>query len=87
MTVFGGRNYRLGWLLLLPAANWLKEKLGSWFGRGGQGEEAAEEEGEEEGEGGGADLASMFGAGGLQGIDPAALQQLLQSGMLQGMRG
>jgi hypothetical protein len=28
MTVFGGRNYRLGWLLLLPAANWLKEKLG-----------------------------------------------------------
>jgi hypothetical protein len=58
-----------------------------WFGRGGE-EEAVEEEGEEEGApGAGGDLASMFGAGGLQGIDPAALQQLLQSGMLQGMRG
>ncbi|KAI8472281.1 MAG: hypothetical protein J3K34DRAFT_519900 [Monoraphidium minutum] len=85
MSVFGGRNYRLAWLLLLPAANFLKDKWRSWFGRGG-GEEEMEEEGEEE-EAGGADLASMFGAGGLQGIDPAALQQLLQSGMLQGMRG
>jgi hypothetical protein len=45
-----------------------------------------EEEPEDDG-GGGGDLAQMFGAGGLQGIDPAALQQLLQSGMLQGMRG
>lgn len=55
----------------------------SWFG--GKPEEEVEEEVEEEAAGG-ADLASMFGAGGLQGIDPAALQQLLQSGMLQ-MRG
>ena len=94
MNVFGGNDYKLAWLLLLPAANWVRERWAAWRasrrgGGGDEGEEEVEEEGEEEGGAGGAggDLAAMFGAGGLQGIDPAALQQLLQSGMLQGMRG
>jgi hypothetical protein len=99
MSLFSGPNYKLAWLLLLPAASWLKDKLRGWLRRGGGGDGAGEEEeeeyeeGDEEGASGGAgvagagDLASLFGAGGLQGIDPAALQQLLQSGMLQGLRG
>ncbi|KAG2490023.1 hypothetical protein HYH03_011488 [Edaphochlamys debaryana] len=47
VNAFSGNDYRLGWLLLLPAVNYAKETLASLWARL-RGERVEEEEGEEE---------------------------------------
>eukprot|EP00878_Enallax_costatus_P011450 GHUV01011954.1.p2 GENE.GHUV01011954.1~~GHUV01011954.1.p2 ORF type:complete len:434 (+),score=125.86 GHUV01011954.1:1557-2858(+) len=87
MNVFSAKDWRLSWLLLLPAVNYAKDWIRRLRSRK-QDEELVQEE-EEEDEGaplGGVDLQSM-----LQGMSgPEAqqmLQQLMQSGQLQQLMG
>eukprot|EP00775_Hariotina_reticulata_P001040 gene1040-1378_t len=83
MNVFSSNDWKLSWLLLIPAVNYVK----SWFSRlrSGGGEEEVEVEEEEDGQGG-TDLAGMLQ--GMSGADAQAmLQQLMQSGGLQQLMG
>lgn len=66
VNAFSGNDYRLGWLLLLPAWNYAKETAaGLWArlrGQGGEGEEGEEGLEEEEGEGEEEEDANMVAA-------------------------
>eukprot|EP00879_Flechtneria_rotunda_P013128 GHRR01013711.1.p1 GENE.GHRR01013711.1~~GHRR01013711.1.p1 ORF type:complete len:212 (+),score=72.86 GHRR01013711.1:172-807(+) len=91
MNVFSARDWKLCWLLLVPAVNYLKD----WWRRirarragGDDGEIEIEGEEEDEGAAGmsGTDLAGMLQ--GMSGPDAQAmLQQLMQSGGLQQLMG
>ncbi|GFR46255.1 hypothetical protein Agub_g7807 [Astrephomene gubernaculifera] len=55
VNAFSGNDYRLAWLLLIPAVNYAKETVAGWWARlrgvaGGEGEEGEGEEGGEEAE-------------------------------------
>ncbi|PNW70794.1 hypothetical protein CHLRE_17g734300v5 [Chlamydomonas reinhardtii] len=65
VNAFSGNDYRLGWLLLLPAVNYFKETVSSLWARlrgagGGEGEEGEELEEEGEGEEGDDEEAMMM---------------------------